>query len=70
VTLTPARGEAAYLWVVQSKWPRGSWTTAIVPAGQREWSIAAPDANAGAPVEVWVSVVDRVGNQSRAVRAR
>lgn len=69
VTLNPARGEAAYLWVVQSKWPRGSWTTAIVPADQREWSIAAPTPDAGAPVEVWVSVVDRVGNQSRAVRA-
>jgi uncharacterized lipoprotein YddW (UPF0748 family) len=69
VTLTPARGEPAYLWVVQSKWPQGWWRTEIVPAAQREWSIAAPTADAGAPAEVWVSVVDRVGNQSRAVRA-
>ena len=70
VTLTPAAGEPAYLWVVQSKWPRGAWRTEIVPAGQREWTIAAPTTDAGAPVEVWVSVVDRVGNQSRAIRAR
>ena len=70
VTFTPGSGEAAYLWVVQSKWPRGWWRTEIVPASQREWSIAAPTADAGAPVEVWVSAVDRVGNQSRAVRAR
>jgi uncharacterized lipoprotein YddW (UPF0748 family) len=69
VTLTPARGEQPYLWVVQSKWPQGWWCTEIVPAARREWSVAAPRADAGAPVEVWVSVVDRVGNQSRAVRA-
>jgi hypothetical protein len=69
VAFTPARGEPAYLWVVQSKWPRGVWRTEIVPAGQQSWSIAAPTADAGAPVEVWVSAVDRVGNQSRAVRA-
>jgi hypothetical protein len=70
VTLTPASGEPAWLWVVQSKWPAGWWRTEVVPAAQREWSIAAPTADAGAPVEVWVSVVDRVGNQSRAIRAR
>jgi uncharacterized lipoprotein YddW (UPF0748 family) len=70
VTLTPGRGEAAYLWVVQSKWPRGYWRTEIVPASQLQWSIAVPTADAGTPVEVWVSVVDRVGNQSRVVRAR
>ena len=70
VTLSPASGEPAYLWVVQSKWPDGRWRTEIVPVAQREWSIAAPRADAGAPIEVWVSVVDRVGNQSRAVRAQ
>jgi hypothetical protein len=70
VSVTPARGEAAYLWVVQSKWPRGSWRTEIVPASQQNWTVTAPGADAGAPVEVWVSAVDRVGNQSRAVRAR
>jgi hypothetical protein len=70
VALTPASGEPAYLWVVQSQWPGGGWRTEIVPASQRQWSIAAPSADAGAPVEVWVSAVDRVGNQSRAVRAR
>ena len=70
VTLVPARGEAAHLWVVQSKWPVGGWRTEIVTAGRRQWSVAAPAHDAGAPLEVWVSVVDRVGNQSAAVRAR
>jgi hypothetical protein len=70
VKLKPAGGEPAYLWVVQSKWPRGAWRNEIVPAAQTEWAIAAPTADAGAPVEVWVSAVDRVGNQSRAVRVK
>jgi uncharacterized lipoprotein YddW (UPF0748 family) len=70
VAITPARGEAAYLWVVQSKWTSGAWHTEIVPSNQNDWTVTAPAANAGAPVEVWVSAVDRVGNQSRAVRAR
>ena len=70
VTLAPAGGEPAFLWVVQSKWPRGAWRTEIVPAAQSQWTIAVPDPDAGAPVEVWVSAVDRVGNQSRAVPAR
>jgi uncharacterized lipoprotein YddW (UPF0748 family) len=69
VSLTPARGEAAFVWVVQSKWASGIWRTEIVPATRRDWPIAAPSADAGAPVEVWVSAVDRMGNQSRAVRA-
>ncbi|HEY0670934.1 MAG TPA: family 10 glycosylhydrolase [Longimicrobiales bacterium] len=70
VAVTPGRGEPASLWVVQSKWPRGWWWTQILPASQREWPIVAPAADWGAPVEVWVSAVDRVGNQSPAVRAR
>lgn len=69
VVLTAARGEQPYLWVVQSKWPRGWWHTEILPADTRNWSIVAPSSDWGAPVEVWVSVVDRLGNQSRAVRA-
>jgi uncharacterized lipoprotein YddW (UPF0748 family) len=69
VTITPARGEPANLWVVQSKWPDGRWRTEIVPAAQTQWWIAAPSENAGSPTEVWVSAVDRVGNQSSPVRA-
>jgi uncharacterized lipoprotein YddW (UPF0748 family) len=70
VSFTAAPGEAPYLWVVQSKWPRGVWRTEIVPASQPSVAITAPAADSGAPAEVWVSAVDRVGNQSRAVRAR
>jgi len=69
VTLMPAGGEQPQLWVVQSKWPRGWWRTEILPASQKELSIVAPTADWGTPVEVWVSAVDRLGNQSRAVRA-
>jgi hypothetical protein len=69
VTISPAGGEPANLWVVQSKWPDGRWRTEIVPAAQTQWWIAAPSENAGAPTEVWVSAVDRVGNQSSPVRA-
>ena len=70
VRITPANSEAAFLWVVQSKWPGGFWHTEIIPSQQREWAITAPIADAGVPVEVWVSAVDRLANQSRAVRAR
>lgn len=70
VRITPAKGEAAFLWVVQSKWPGGLWHTEIVPADRPEWTITAPSAQASAPLEVWVSAVDRLANQSRPVQAR
>ena len=70
VTLTPARGEPLSVWVVQSKWPNGTWRTEIVPVTVQQWTITAPGPDAGAPVEVWVSVVDRAGNQSTPVRVR
>ena len=69
VIIAPARGEQPNLWVVQAKSARGFWQTAIMPISEREWSFT-PTPEFGAPTEVWVSVVDRVGNQSRAVRAR
>jgi uncharacterized lipoprotein YddW (UPF0748 family) len=70
VRITPANGEAAFLWVLQSKWAGGDWHTEIVPANQRAWTITAPSAQAGEPLEVWVSAVDRMANQSRPVRAQ
>jgi uncharacterized lipoprotein YddW (UPF0748 family) len=70
VTISPPRGESLSVWVVQSKWPNGMWRTEIVPITMRQWTVTAPAQDAGAPAEVWVSVVDRAGNQSTPVRAR
>ncbi|HYN81848.1 MAG TPA: hypothetical protein VES88_10135 [Gemmatimonadaceae bacterium] len=70
VTLTPPRDESLAVWVVQSKWPNGAWRTEIVPITVRQWTITAPPSDAAAPAEVWVSVVDRAGNQSTPVRVR
>jgi uncharacterized lipoprotein YddW (UPF0748 family) len=69
VALTP-RGESLAVWVVQSKWPNGAWRTDIVPITVRQWTVTAQTPDAGAPAEVWVSVVDRAGNQSTPVRVR
>jgi uncharacterized lipoprotein YddW (UPF0748 family) len=69
VTLTPPGGEPLNVWVVQSKWPSGAWRTEIVPITTRQWTVTALAQNAGVPTEVWVSVVDRAGNQSMPVRA-
>jgi uncharacterized lipoprotein YddW (UPF0748 family) len=70
VTLTPPSGEPLSVWVVQSRWPNGAWRTEIVPITVRQWTVTAPAPDAGAPAEVWVSVVDRAGNQSTPVRVR
>ncbi|HUQ18624.1 MAG TPA: hypothetical protein VM099_03335, partial [Gemmatimonadaceae bacterium] len=70
VTVTPLRGELLSVWVVQSKWTNGGWRTEIVPITTQKWTVTAPAADAGAPTDVWVSVVDRVGNQSTPVRVR
>lgn len=56
------------LWVVQTRWSNG-WHTDIVPIAQRTLTLAVPKGATGAaPSEVWVSTVDRVGNQSKVVR--
>jgi hypothetical protein len=68
VTIQPASGEPAFLWVIQSRWPEG-WRTEIVPAGAREWQPGSSYGMTGAPGAVWVSAVDRLGNQSAPVRA-
>jgi hypothetical protein len=69
VALEPASGEAAFLWVVQSRWPDG-WRTEIVPASARQWIVGSSLGHSGPVDAVWVSAVDRAGNQSRPSRAR
>jgi uncharacterized lipoprotein YddW (UPF0748 family) len=69
VAIEPASGEAAFLWVVQSRWPDG-WRTEIVPASARQWIVGSSLGHSGPVDAVWVSAVDRAGNQSRPSRAR
>ena len=66
LTIEPGSGEPAFLWVVQSRYPDG-WQTEIVPASRREWVVGSSLGLTGAPGAVWVSAVDRVGNQSAPV---
>jgi uncharacterized lipoprotein YddW (UPF0748 family) len=65
LAIEPAPGEAAFVWVVQSRW-NGVWRTEIVPGGAREWTLT----GSVAPDVVWVSAVDRVGNQGPATRVQ
>jgi uncharacterized lipoprotein YddW (UPF0748 family) len=69
VTIEPAGGEAAFLWVIQSQWSDG-WRTEIVPASVRQWVAGSSLGHSGVPDAVWVSAVDRTGNQSTPSRAR
>lgn len=55
------------LWVVQSRWSNG-WRTDIVPR-PKAMNLTVPKRASGAATEVWVSIVDRVGNMCRTVRA-
>ncbi|MGH7444149.1 MAG: glycoside hydrolase family 10 protein, partial [Longimicrobiales bacterium] len=68
IAVQPASGEPAFLWVVQSRWPGGWWRTEIVPASTRAWVAGSSYDETGSPDEVWISAVDRVGNQSRPQR--
>jgi uncharacterized lipoprotein YddW (UPF0748 family) len=68
IAIEPVAGEAAFLWVVQSRWPTG-WRTEIVPGAVRTWNVGSTLDLAGAPDAVWVSAVDRAGNESTPVRA-
>jgi uncharacterized lipoprotein YddW (UPF0748 family) len=67
LTIEASRGEQPFLWVVQSRWPEG-WRTEIVPAIQGEWIVGSSLDVSGSPTVVWVSAVDRLGNQSQPVR--
>lgn len=68
LTLRAPGGEPVRQLVVQARWTDGSWTTEIIPAGTARWNIGSRYGVSGEPVEVWVSSVDRAGNQSEPVR--
>ncbi|HEU5208816.1 MAG TPA: family 10 glycosylhydrolase [Longimicrobiales bacterium] len=65
LTVRAGTDEPVRQLVVQARWPEGWWTTEIIPATSRSWVIGSRYDVPGDPVEVWVSAVDRVGNQSR-----
>ena len=67
IGIEPGRGEAPFLWVVQSRWREG-WRTEIITAATREWAVGSTLGLPGTPDAIWVSSVDRVGNQSPVVR--
>lgn len=67
ISIRPGTGEVVRHFVVQALWPEGNWTTEILPAGTHTWTVGSRYAVTGEPLEVWVSAVDRVGNQSDAV---
>jgi hypothetical protein len=67
IGVSPGRGEASFLWVVQSRWPVG-WRTELVPAMTREFLVGSTLGLVGSPDVIWVSAVDRTGNQSTLVR--
>jgi hypothetical protein len=69
VTIAPGAGEDAFLWVVQSRWPDG-WRTEIVPAATLAWTPGRSLGLTAAPSAVWISAVDRSGNQSATVQVR
>jgi uncharacterized lipoprotein YddW (UPF0748 family) len=68
VGIQPAPGEAPFLWVVQSR-AAGAWRSEILPASVREWTFDSGSTTAQ-PDAIWVSAVDRAGNQSAPVRVR
>jgi uncharacterized lipoprotein YddW (UPF0748 family) len=70
VVIEPGAGEAAFLWAVQSRWPGGAWRTEVLPARTKEWRVGSDAGMTGTPDVVWVSAIDRTGNQSQPVRAR
>jgi hypothetical protein len=68
VAIRPRGKEPAFVWVVQTRRADG-WHTEIVPGSAREWVVGSPSEGSEAPEAVWVSAVDRAGNQSRPIRA-
>jgi uncharacterized lipoprotein YddW (UPF0748 family) len=68
-TLTPAKGERSWLWVVRVR--RGDvWTTEILPGTTRLHRIDVRDDGATAPEMILVTAVDRTGNESLPARYR
>lgn len=70
VAIEPASDEPVRHWVVQARWPEGWWSTEIVPVSTRSWQAGSSYEVSGEPIEVWVSTVDRVGNQSEPVKVQ
>jgi uncharacterized lipoprotein YddW (UPF0748 family) len=60
VSVSPAGGGRPWLWVVQARYD-ATWITDVVPAARRE-VVLRPPATRGAPDEVRVFGVDRLGN--------
>jgi uncharacterized lipoprotein YddW (UPF0748 family) len=65
VTLTAAEGRKPWLWVVQTRGDSG-WTTEVLPGDERSHRLVA----SGDPQAVYVSAVDRTGNESAPAVAR
>jgi uncharacterized lipoprotein YddW (UPF0748 family) len=68
LALTPPAGEAVWLWTVQEL-RDGRWTTRFLPGAQRSTAVTR-NRHEHEPDAVWVTAVDRTGNQSGGVRAR
>jgi uncharacterized lipoprotein YddW (UPF0748 family) len=66
IDLKLAAGRANALYAIWSR-HGGQWRFAVVPAARVTWLVA-DDAKLGAPEAVFVSAVDRVGNESARVR--
>ena len=67
VAIEPGGGERPWLWVVQARYG-ALWITEVVPGAERSHALR-PPATRGAPDEVRVSGVDRLGNEGRATTA-
>lgn len=68
VTVTPAEGEAAWLWIIRAR--RGdTWTMDVVPGWSTSYTFPASD-HAVFPEVVVVSAVDRLGNEGPPAVAR
>ena len=67
VTLVPTGTEKPWLWVLRYRYGP-DWSTKILP-GAQTWHMFAGGSESTAPDAVFVSAVDRLGNESDAARA-
>lgn len=65
LSLAPAAGDSVWLWTIQER-RDGHWTSRILPGRQRSTALTRNRLER-LPEAVWVSAVDRTGNQSRVV---
>jgi uncharacterized lipoprotein YddW (UPF0748 family) len=68
LALEPGGGAAPTWWTVRSR-AAGGWRTEVLPGWTRAHTLAA-DSTGAAPTEVWVTAVDRVGNEGPPTTAR